>query len=274
MSHSIRKNIRIFLNANLMHWIDTSLLYINVGLVALENSWSFQGHNSILLQSALHVFLMIFIAEAAIRIIIDGKGYFADHRNLFTLAVLGLCLFFNMPDLTILLAFRSLRAWRTLDFIPKTRHVIDALYHAIPGVINIIFLIIFVFTIFTILGVRLFGSQVPDLWGSYTQSFTTLQQIMLSDDWGNNLRATSKFYPHSWVFFLSFLTLITFVLLNLFIGVIVDAMQSAQEEKAAKKRAEYEDAHNAITSKVHGSLEKLQIELAEIKKALAAIKKT
>jgi voltage-gated sodium channel len=272
MSHPVRNKIHTFLNSNLMHWIDTGLLYINLGFVALENSWSFQGHNSTLLQKVLHVFVIIFIVEAAIRILINGRHFFTDHRNFFTLAVLGSCLYFNMPDLTILLAFRSLRAWRTLDFIPKTRHVIDALYHAIPGVINIIFLIVFVFIIFTVLGVYLFGSQVPDLWGSYTQSFTTLQQIMLSDDWGNNLRATSKFYPHSWIFFLSFLTLITFVLLNLFIGVIVDAMQSAQGEKEAEKRAKYEDVHNANFLKMQAHMKKMQKELIDIKEALTKIK--
>lgn len=255
-----------------MHWIDTSLLYINLGLVALENSWSFQKQHSILLQTILHVFVIFFLIEAVIRMVIQGRSFFTDHRNFFTLAVLSSCLYFDMPELTVLLAFRSLRAWRTLEFIPKTRHVIDALYHAIPGVINIIFLIVFVFIIFTVLGVYLFGSQVPDLWGNYTQSFTTLQQIMLSDDWGNNLRATSKFYPHSWVFFLSFLTIITFVLLNLFIGVIVDAMQSAQEEKEANKRAEYEETHNAHFLKMHAHMKKMQKELINIKEVLAKIK--
>ncbi|MBL0942483.1 MAG: ion transporter [Alphaproteobacteria bacterium] len=265
---TIRKKADTFLNSNLMHWIDTGLLFINLGVVALENRLSVQGHDFILLQKALHIFVIIFIAEAAIRILVNGRQFFADHRNYFTLVVLGSCVYFNRPALTILLAFRSLRAWRTLAFIPKTRHVIDALYHAIPGVVNIIFLIVFVFTIFTILGVYLFGSQVPDLWGDYSQSFTTLQQIMLSDDWGDNLRATSKFYPHSWIFFLSFLTLITFVLLNLFIGVIVDAMQTAQEEKEAIKRNEFEDAHKENLHKMHLHMKQMQKELIAIKQAL------
>jgi voltage-gated sodium channel len=67
------------------------------------------------------------------------------------------------------------------------------------------------------------------LWGALPQSLISLQQMSLSDDWGTNLRATMAQYPYAWIFFQIFLIIMTYMLLNLFIGIIVDAMQSAQQ---------------------------------------------
>ena len=97
---------------------------------------------------------------------------------------------------------------------------------------------------------------MPDLWGTIPQSMLSLQQIMLGDDWGNNLRATGKFYPYAWVFSTAFLIVVTFVLLNVFVGVIVDAMQTAEEGDDSDEK-----------------MQALQQELKSIKHDIALIKK-
>lgn len=157
--------------------------------------------------------------------------------NLFSFAVLGVSFIFKAPELTVLLLFHFYRSLRIVGS-KKTRHVIDTLFHTIPGVLNLLFLICIAYFAFAVLGTYLFGAKVPHLWGTIGQSLLSLQQAMLGDDWGNNLRDTLKFYPYAWVFSTAFLIIMTFILLNVFIGVIVDAMQTAEQGEDKEEEGE------------------------------------
>lgn len=225
------QTIRHFFNSPTMHWFDTFLVIINALVITLFNTATFMQEPSVHANLGLlvYVFLYVFIAIEICRIVIFGANYFKDHRSIFVVLVLISTLSLNIPDLTILLLFNSLRALRLLDFFPKTRHVIDTLFHSIPGAINLLLLILIAYFIFAVLATNMYGEKVPELWGSIPQSLLSLQQIMLGDDWGNNLRATLKFYPYAWIFSSAFLIVVTFILLNVFVGVIVDAMQTAEE---------------------------------------------
>ncbi|WP_032113031.1 ion transporter [Candidatus Paracaedibacter symbiosus] len=214
-----------------MHWLDTVLVTVNALVITLFNMAIFVPYPELhqFLKALIPIFLYVFVCEEMIRIIVFRGKFFKDHRNLFVVAVLVAAVSLQIPDLTILLLFNSLRALRLLSS-PKTRHVIDTLFHSIPGAMNLLLLILIAYFIFAVLATNLYGEKVPELWGTIPQSLLSLQQIMLGDDWGNNLRATLKFYPYAWIFSTAFLIVVTFILLNVFIGVIVDAMQTAEEE--------------------------------------------
>lgn len=218
-----------------MHWIDSALVLINALCISVGLLPNLSVDQRGILAWVIYGFMVFFSLELIVRFFSLGLAFFKDHRNIFSILVLGLAFGLKMPELSILLVFRFLRAARTLHFIPKTRHIIDTLFHTLPGVINLLILILICFSVFAVLGTKLFGPEVPDLWGTVTQSMITLQQIILADDWGNNLRTTTKAYPYAWVFFTGFLILMGFILLNLFIGIIIDAMQRAQEEEDKKK---------------------------------------
>lgn len=223
--------IRHFFNSPTMHWFDTLLVMINALVITLFNTAAFSEDPNLHANLGLlvRIFLYVFVTLEICRIAVFKYDFFKDHRNIFVILVLIAAFSLNIPDLSILLLFNSLRAFRLLDFFPKTRHVIDTLFHAIPGAMNLLLLILIAYFIFAVLATNIFGEKVPDLWGSIPQSLLSLQQIMLGDDWGNNLRATLKFYPYAWVFSTIFLIVVTFILLNVFVGVIVDAMQTAEE---------------------------------------------
>lgn len=224
------------MNNPVMHWIDTALVTINAILIASFNMAFLVKDPDLhaLIGHFIQGFLCLFIAEELVRFFLLRGDFLKDHRNIFTVIVLILAVTLQIPDLTILLMFNSFRALRLLSS-KKTRHVIDTLFHAIPGVLNLLVLIIIAFVIFAVLATNLFGQQVPHLWGTIGESLISLQQIMLGDDWGNNLRETMKVYPYAWILSIAFLIAVTFILLNVFIGVIVDAMQTAEEEDDSNK---------------------------------------
>jgi len=123
---------------------------------------------------------------------------------------------------------------------------------------NLLLLILISYFIFAVLATNMYGEKVPELWGSIPQSLLSLQQIMLGDDWGNNLRATLKFYPYAWIFSSAFLIVVTFILLNVFVGVIVDAMQTAEEG----------DDPDSNTDALQKELQALRKDMEAIKKAV------
>lgn len=213
-----------------VHWADTALVLINALVITLFNMAVFSHNLPVhqLLGQLSYLFLYLFIVIEIIRVLMERKNFFKDHRNIFVVLVLIAAITLGLPELTILLLFNTLRTLRIINLFPKTRHVIDTLFHSLPGAMNLLLLIFLAYFIFAVLGTNLYGHQVPELWGSIPQSLLSLQQIMLGDDWGNNLRATLKFYPNAWIFSTAFLIVVTFVLLNVFVGVIVDAMQTAE----------------------------------------------
>lgn len=220
-----------FIQSEKIHWLDTFLVVLNAVIITFYNLAIFSSIPNIysMLGIVSYGFLYFFILLEFLRFITSPKKFFHDHRNIFTLFVLGVAVSLKNPDLTILLIFSSLRTLRLINYFPKTRHLIDALFHALPGVINLIVLILVSYFVFAVLATNMYGEKVPELWGSIPQSLLSLQQIMLGDDWGNNLRATLKHYPYAWLFSTVFLVLTSFVLLNVFVGVIVDSMQAAEE---------------------------------------------
>lgn len=248
-----------FFNSPTMHWIETILVVINAVVITLFNMSAFGSDSSLhaTLGTLVYIFLGIFILIEIGRIIAFRSSFLKDHRNIFVVLVLVSALVLNIPDLTILLLFNSLRALRLLNLFPKTRHVIDTLFHAIPGSMNLLVLILISFFIFAVLATNMYGEKVPELWGNIPQSLLSLQQVMLGDNWGDNLRATLKFYPYAWVFSTAFLIIVSFILLSVFVGIIVDAMQTAQ-----KGEDEAEDA-----------IEVVKKELKALRKDIEAIKK-
>lgn len=222
---------QINLKASIAHWGDTALVVMNALVITLYNMAVFSQNPPIhqFLGQVTSIFLYILIGAEIIRLIMYGTSFLKDHRNIFVILVLGAAFILKLPELTILLLFNTLRTLRVIDLFPKTRHVIDTLFHALPGVMNLLLLIILSYFIFAVLATNLYSEYVPELWGSIPQSLLSLQQIMLGDDWGNNLRATLRFYPYAWIFSTAFLVVVTFILLNVFVGVIVDAMQTAEE---------------------------------------------
>ena len=89
------------------------------------------------------------------------------------------------------------------------------------------------------LATNLFGAAFPDWFGSIPKSAYTLFQVMTLESWSMGVvRPVMEIYPNAWAFFVPFILVTTFTALNLFIGVVVSAMQAeinADLQKAVKE---------------------------------------
>ncbi len=106
---------------------------------------------------------------------------------------------------------------------------------------SIVFLIGLLYYVFAVMGTKLYGEENPELFGTLGRSLFTLFTVMTLEGWVEGVNKVMEHHPFAWIFFFTFIVVTTFMVLNLFIGVVVNAMQAeAVKAEAAEREAERE----------------------------------
>jgi len=203
------------------------LILVNAVTLGLETSPAVMAVAGHWLETLDHLILAVFVLELTLKLIAYGPRFFRNAWNVFDLGVVGVSLLPNSGPFTVLRALRVLRLLRLLSVVPRMRFVIESLVSAIPGLGSIALLLILFFYVFAVMATKLFGAEFPHYFGSLGTSLFSLFQIMTLENWPDIAREVMTRYPHAWIFFMVFILLATFTVLNLFIALIVNAMQSA-----------------------------------------------
>jgi len=152
---------------------------------------------------------------------------------------------------SILRALRILRIVRVVGMVPSLRRVVGGLVAALPGMGSIVGLLALVFYIFSVMATKLFGAAFPEWFGGIGASAYSLFQIMTLESWSMGIvRPVMETFPHAWLFFIPFIVSTTFTVLNLFIGIIVAAMQSEHDKAAAEQREALHSDQETIISEI------------------------
>ena len=266
------------LRARLGTWIESApvqrviigLIVLNAITLGLETSASLTERIGPLLLAADRVVLTVFVVEIAIKLFAFGGRFFRNPWNLFDFIVVGIALVPASGPLAVLRALRVLRVLRLVSTVPRLRFVVDALLQAIPGIASIAGLMLLLFYVFAVMATNLYGQSFPEWFGSIGASMYTLFQIMTLESWSMGIvRPVMAAHPLAWLFFVPFILIATFTMLNLFIGIIVDTMQTMHEAEHAHERDELEGSMHADTDRVLDELAALRRELAELRGAMA-----
>jgi len=176
----------------------------------------------------------IFTGELAIKLFVYRWAFFRDGWNVFDFIIVGLSLATLGSGTGVLRALRILRTLRLLSLVPRMRLVIQGLLGAIPGMGAVFLLIALVFYISAVMTTKLFGASFPEWFGSIGASLYSLFQIMTLEAWSDGIvRPLMEIYPFAWMFFVPFILITSFIVLNLFIAIIVNAMHGIEREQAA-----------------------------------------
>lgn len=202
--------------------------------------------------------LAVFTLEIALKLIARGRGFFREPWNVFDFAVVGVSLLPATGVLSVLRALRILRALRLVSLVPSMRRVVAALLAALPGMASIVALLVLVLYVAAVMATKLFGRDAPVYFGDLGKSLFTLFQIMTVEGWPDIAREVIAAQPLAWIFFVAYLVMSTFTVLNLFIAVIVNAMQQQVEAEAELAAAGREDA-------LLSELRDIRRELAELR---------
>lgn len=207
----------------------------------------------------------VFTIEIVLRIYIHRSSFFKDPWSLFDFAIVTISLVPANESFSIFRILRVLRLLRLITVVPQMKKIVEALINVVPSMISIAGLMSLIFYIFSIMATNLYGKTFPQWFGSLGDSFYTLFQIMTLESWSMGIvRPVMEQHPYAWVFFLPFIFIATFVMINLIIAVIVDAMSiltQKEEEHIIEEVKVSED-------EIHKDIKSLKQEIKELKDLL------
>lgn len=221
----------------------TVLIIVNAITLGLETSpWAMARFGNLL--STIDVaILSVFVAELAARFLVYRGAFFRDPWRMFDFLVIAIALMPATGNLSVLRALRILRVLRLVSVVPSLRRVVAGLVSALPGMGSIVLLLCLVFYVFAVMATKLFSGTFPEKFGSLGRSAYTLFEIMTMDSWSTGtVRPMLEVHPWAWTFFLPFVVVTAFAVLNLFIGIIVSAMQDEHETALSQERTDEQEA--------------------------------
>jgi len=216
------------------------LILLNALILGLETAptlveqygrWFEIGHSFI---------LAIFIIEAILKITAVAprlRLYFGDGWNLFDFSVILLALMPATGELAVIARLaRLLRVLRLISTIPELRLIVTTLIRSIPSMGHVILLMSIIFYIYGIAGYHLFHEHDPVHWETLGLSLLTLFRIVTLEDWTDVMYTAMELYKWAWIYFVSFVFMGTFVIINLFIAVVLNNLDQAKEEQLKELR--------------------------------------
>lgn len=206
------------------HFI-VAVILVNAVILGLETNRGAMAAAGPWLVAADKLCLAVFCVEIGARLLAYRLAFWRSGWNIFDFAVVSVALVPGAGPWAVLRSLRVLRVMRLLTVVPSLRKVVAAFLHAIPGLGGVLLLMsVFLYTS-AVLAVNLFGEKFPQWFGSLGGSLFSLFQILTLEGWADMAREVMTVYPWAPLFFIPFIIVATFTVLNLFIGIIVSTMQ-------------------------------------------------
>ena len=247
-----------------------ALIIVNAALMGLETSAGVMAQAGRWILALDRVILGLFVVEILLRIYAHRSAFFRDPWSVFDFTVVAIALIPASGPLAVLRALRVLRVLRVLTIVPSMRRVVGALLSALPGLGSIAMVLLLVFYVFGVIATHLFGQAFPDWFGHLGRSLYTLFQVMTLESWSMGIaRPVMEESPFAWVFFITFILFATFTMLNLFIAIIVNAMQTFTESEHKATEALVENVGLSMEHELHAEVQSLRQDIRELKALLA-----
>jgi voltage-gated sodium channel len=238
----------------------TAIIILNAITLGLETSSAVMARFGGLLLTLDRIVLGIFVLELLARFIVYRTAFFRDPWRVFDFIVVAIALMPATGNLSVLRALRILRVLRLISVVPSLRRVVAGLVAALPGMGSIVLLLGLVFYVFSVMATKLFAASFPDWFGSLGESAYTLFQIMTLESWSMGIvRPVMDVYPWSWMFFIPFIVVTSFAVLNLFIGIIVSAMQEETDASASEERTAMREEQDTILVELRALREEVRV---------------
>jgi len=245
------------------------LILVNAVVLGMETSPALMADHGPLLVALDQAILAVFVAEIALRLYFHRGAFFRDPWSVFDFVVVAIALVPASGPLAVLRALRVLRVLRVLTIVPSMRRVVGGLLAAIPGLGSIAMVLGLIFYVFAVIATKLFGESYPQWFGTLGESLYTLFQVMTLESWSMGIvRPVMEQHPLAWTFFIPFILIATFTMLNLFIGIIVSAMQSFTEADKVETLAAVDHAREHIEADLHSELRALRAEVGQLRTLL------
>jgi len=231
-------------------WLETALvrntiigvILFNAVILGLETSEGVMTRAGGVITLLDQICLTIFVAELTAKLVVYGPRFFRSGWNLFDAVIIGVALIPGGQGFSVLRSLRILRVLRVVSVAPRLRRVVEGFVRALPGMGSVFLLMGIIFYIGAVMATKLFGQSFPDWFGDLGRSAYTLFQIMTLESWSMGIvRPVLEVFPYAWAFFVPFIIMTTFAVVNLLVGLIVNSMQDAHSEEETAQTETYRD---------------------------------
>lgn len=247
----------------------TGLILINAAILGLQTAPSVVAAIGPALDLIDQIILGMFVIELLLRIGYHRGAFFRDGWSLFDFAVVAIALAPASGSLSVLRALRVLRVLRLITVLPRLKMIVQALLSSLPGLGMIMMLQGLIFYVGAVISTKLFAADFPDWFGTLGASLYTLFQVMTLESWSMGIvRPVMDKFPLAWAFFVPFILIATFTMLNLFIAVIVNAMQTLHEAEVAETSEEIKATAHAEAGEIIAELKALRAEVDQLRQSL------
>ncbi|MFT3809292.1 MAG: ion transporter [Micropepsaceae bacterium] len=234
------------------------VILVNAVTLALETAPATVGPFLEVLSIVDQVCLGIFVAELLTKLAVYRLDFFKSGWNWFDFIIVGISLVPAAESLSALRALRILRVLRIVSIIPSLRRVVEAGIRALPGMGSVLLVMAMLFVIGAVVATKLYGPTFPQYFGTMGESLFSLFTVMTLEGWPDLAREVMEVHPNAWAFFIPFLVITALMVLNLLLGVIVNAM----EETAQEEEAKLEEVERELNAALLAEIRQLRADLA------------
>jgi voltage-gated sodium channel len=252
-----------------------ALILVNAVTLGLETSGGAMERYGPLLIAIDRIAIAIFVVEILARLIVQRAAFFSDGWNIFdAVVVVGVAVAQATAAFSVLRALRVLRLLGLITAVPALQRVVGGLIRALPGMGSILLLIGLVFYVAAVMAVNLYGADYPEQFGTLGRSLFTLFTVMTLEGWVDDVvKPILVKHPYAWIFFISFIVVTTFTVLNLIIGIIVNAISEEHAENESKERKAERKIMHEETAPLLREIRSLRAEIASLREDVAGGKR-
>lgn len=228
------KEIENILESESMHKFLAILIIFYVFILCLETSKCFSSNWHFIFETVDSYICVIFVIELVVRITVSRLNFFKNGWNIFDFIIITLSLIASSG----IAAFRALRVFRVAEIINVSKHtkiIVNSVIKSLPILIHVFLALSIVFLLFAISAIDLFGETVPNLFGNLRESSYTLMLILIGDQTVSVIKKVEIYHQYGYIFFVVYKIIMSFVILNLFFGVIVGSLQKAINQEESVK---------------------------------------
>ena len=232
-----------------LHWkytqrIITFVIILNAAVLGILTDRTLSVEEISLLEMIDKACLVIFTIELIAKLLVYRRSFWSEGWNIFDFVIVLSSIIFISSSVSVIRAFRIFRLLKALAEFPELQILVSSMLKAIPSMSWALLLLFIIFYIFGVFGSTMYGDTFPELFGDIGGSMFTLFQVMTFESWATAVaRPIMEIYDYAWIYFLIFILLTAITLLNVMVGIVVEAVGTISA--AVKERQAAEAAENA-----------------------------
>ena len=252
----MRAALSEFLDRPVVGNVIMGVILFNAAILGLETSPDVMASAGGLITTLDQICLTIFVVEICAKLFARGTAFFRSPWNWFDALIIGISLSPAGAGLSVLRALRILRLLRVVSVVPSLRRVVEAFILALPGMASVFLLTGIIFYIGAVIATKLYGPTFPEWFGTLGGSLYSLFQVMTLESWSMGIvRPVMEQHPMAWLFFVPFILVTAFAVMNLVVGLIVNSMQDAHAEETNAATDEYREEMFARLERIEKALQ-------------------